>query len=250
MSSWVSHLPEDMSFERVEGQGMNEAELLANTRLHRFWVQDLNKSQHLPHKDGTFDAVLISLAIQYLERPKEIIQEIARVLAPGGLLIVTFSKHSYGEKAVAGWLRRTAEKRLDLVKSMLQTAGFEDIETVLTHELGDENVSTLSDPFYAIVGVKRENTDLRTEALEDLPTHDSLAFQTLSQAEDSVEDGSSSDLLETWANAYEVMAKEAMDLGIPRKAIPKLEPPLTRTSVIEARDLLSGIIQSRMCSNL
>lgn len=39
MSSWVSHLPEDLSFERVEGHGMNEAELLANTRLDHFWVQ-------------------------------------------------------------------------------------------------------------------------------------------------------------------------------------------------------------------
>jgi hypothetical protein len=39
MSSWVSHLPADMSFDWVEGHGMNEAELLANKRLDHFWIQ-------------------------------------------------------------------------------------------------------------------------------------------------------------------------------------------------------------------
>ena len=33
MSSWVSHLPGDMAFERVEGHGMNPEELAKNPRL-------------------------------------------------------------------------------------------------------------------------------------------------------------------------------------------------------------------------
>jgi ubiquinone/menaquinone biosynthesis C-methylase UbiE len=35
-------------------------------------VQDLNKNQVLPHEDEAFDAVLISLGIQYLEKPQKV----------------------------------------------------------------------------------------------------------------------------------------------------------------------------------
>src|SRR5688500_17999033 len=34
MSSWVSHLPEDIAYRRVVGLGMNAEELAANSRLH------------------------------------------------------------------------------------------------------------------------------------------------------------------------------------------------------------------------
>lgn len=45
---------------------------------------------------------------------------------------------------------------------MLQTAGFEDIEVESSiRELGDEDVSTLSDPFHAVVGVKSSKNELR-----------------------------------------------------------------------------------------
>lgn len=81
-------------------------------------------------------------------------------------------------------------------------------------------------------------------------TYDSFAFETLSRVEGVRKENSSSILMETWANAYEVMTKEAMDLGIPSSAIPKLKHPLTQESVLEARDMLSAIIQSRMSSNL
>jgi hypothetical protein len=57
-------------------------------------------------------------------------------------------------------------------------------------------------------------------------------------------------LLEQWANTYEVMAKEALELGIPQHAIPELKCPLSREGIIEARDLLNAIIESRMSSNL
>ena len=48
MSSWVSHLPDDIHYDRVVGHGLNEEELTANPRLDWHWVQNLNRDQTLP----------------------------------------------------------------------------------------------------------------------------------------------------------------------------------------------------------
>ncbi|MFM6057171.1 MAG: SAM-dependent methyltransferase, partial [Microcystis aeruginosa] len=48
MSSWVSHLPEEMEFEHIEGHGMNREELAKNPRLHSYFIQDLNAQPKLP----------------------------------------------------------------------------------------------------------------------------------------------------------------------------------------------------------
>src|ERR687898_3153292 len=42
MSSWVSHLPPEVTYGRVVGLGMNEVELKENPRLDAHVVQDLN----------------------------------------------------------------------------------------------------------------------------------------------------------------------------------------------------------------
>lgn len=43
MSSWVSHLPDEVEYKRVVGHGMNVQELAGNPRLDYFFVKDLNK---------------------------------------------------------------------------------------------------------------------------------------------------------------------------------------------------------------
>ena len=40
MSSWVSHLPDDIQYKKVIGHGLNESELKANKRLDKFWIQN------------------------------------------------------------------------------------------------------------------------------------------------------------------------------------------------------------------
>src|SRR5229473_5521552 len=66
MSSWVSHLPVEISYSRVVGVGLNRAELAANPRLDAYVVQDLNHEPHLPFGSGEFDAAAICVSIQYL----------------------------------------------------------------------------------------------------------------------------------------------------------------------------------------
>ena len=82
MSSWVSHLPEDIAYAAVIGHGMNEEELAANPRLSRWFVQDLNIEPALPFGDGVFDGVCLCVSVQYLQRPVEVFREIWRVLRP------------------------------------------------------------------------------------------------------------------------------------------------------------------------
>lgn len=103
MSSCVSHLPDDVTYGRVAGLGMNQAELEANPRLTQRVVHDLTKTPTLPYEDATFAACLITVSVQYLVRPIEVFAEIARVLEPGGLCAVSFSNRCFPTKAIAVW---------------------------------------------------------------------------------------------------------------------------------------------------
>jgi SAM-dependent methyltransferase len=148
MSSWVSHLPPEIAYREVIGHGMNRAELAANPRLARYFVQNLNRDPSLPLSDDSVDAAMIAVSIQYLERPVAVLREVARVLRPGGPLVVSFSNRCFWTKAVAIWRALSDEAHAALVAMYLREAGFEAVET---HRLveGEEDVA---DPMTAVVG--------------------------------------------------------------------------------------------------
>ena len=58
MSSWQSHLPENLRFRSLVGLGLNGYELKKNSRLSQSVVQDLNISSKLPFESDSFDAVV------------------------------------------------------------------------------------------------------------------------------------------------------------------------------------------------
>jgi len=102
MSSWVSHFrtaPRSLTV-----LGLNAVELDANPMADARVVQDLNASPALPFDDGSFDAVVNCVSIDYLVRPVEVLAEVARVLRPGGVSVCTFSNRMFSTKAVRGWL--------------------------------------------------------------------------------------------------------------------------------------------------
>lgn len=103
MSSWVSHLPDEIAYAEVVGLGMNRTELEANPRLDRYLVHDLNADPALPFDDDVFDGCTIAVSVQYLTRPFEVFAEIARVLKPDAPCIVSFSNRCFPTKAVAIW---------------------------------------------------------------------------------------------------------------------------------------------------
>ena len=147
MSSWVSHLPAT-AFDRVVGHGLNEAELAANDRLDEYVVQDLNADQALPFADGAFDAVCCALSVQYLQYPGPVFAEFERVLAPGGVAVVSFSNRMFPTKAVRAWRVASMDERADLVERYLKAGGLAVEDRIAERPE--------SDPFYAVVGRKPE----------------------------------------------------------------------------------------------
>jgi ubiquinone/menaquinone biosynthesis C-methylase UbiE len=90
-SSWVSHYPKDWKGGNVVGLGMNEYELSQNPQLSSFIVRDLNIEPVLPFEDASFDKVTCVVSVDYLNKPKEIFNEIGRVLRPGGECMLAMS---------------------------------------------------------------------------------------------------------------------------------------------------------------
>ena len=148
MSSWVSHLPPDVDYAEVIGLGLNGAELAANPRLGRRFVQDLNRDPSLPLPDGSVDAAMICVSIQYLQQPVAVLREAARVLRPGAPMAISFSNRCFWTKAVAVWRALDDDGHARLVGLYLRNAGFEGIET---HRLADW-IEDEQDPMIAVVG--------------------------------------------------------------------------------------------------
>lgn len=156
MSSWVSHLPSEMAFDQVEGHGMNAEELARNPRLDHYFVQNLNETPQLPLEDASFDAVLNTVSVQYLQQPELVFAEVRRILKPGGIAIFSFSNRMFYQKAIAAWRDGTEAERVALVQQYFaQTPGFSEPEV-------QSNVSAVSsvfqlfgmpggDPFYAVM---------------------------------------------------------------------------------------------------
>lgn len=123
MSSWISHLPPDVSYARVAGHGMNAEELARNPRLTDTLVQDLNREPELPWPDGSFDAALCAVSIQYLTRPLEVFRSVRRVLAPGSPFVVAISHRMFPTKAVAIWQPLDVVDRARLVGTYFRLSG-------------------------------------------------------------------------------------------------------------------------------
>ncbi|NEZ60262.1 class I SAM-dependent methyltransferase [Adonisia turfae] len=162
MSSWVSHLPSDMQFAQVEGHGMNAEELAKNPRLDHYFVQDLNDNQTLPFKDCTFDAVLNTVSVQYLQQPETVFAEIYRVLKPGGIAIVSFSNRMFYQKAISAWRDSSDAHHIALVKSYFASVkGFSQPEVIANQGPPINPILQMmgmasSDPFYALIAERME----------------------------------------------------------------------------------------------
>jgi SAM-dependent methyltransferase len=149
MSSWISHLPDDVEFGEVIGHGMNAQELAANRRLSRWFLQDLNRDPVLPLETDSLDAAMICVGVQYLTSPVAVFRELARVLKPGAPLIVSFSNRCFPTKAVRVWLSLDGRGHARLVALYLERAGFADVEVVALMD------GRRSDPMTAVVGRAR-----------------------------------------------------------------------------------------------
>lgn len=148
MSSWVSHLPPEVTYAGVTGLGLNGAELARNPRLTRRVVQNLNADPVLPFDTASFDGCGICVSIDYLTDPVTVLREVGRVLKPGAPVVIAFSNRCFPTKAVALWHALDDAGHVALVQEFLRLAGsFGDVVG-----LDRSPRPGRSDPLYAVVG--------------------------------------------------------------------------------------------------
>ena len=147
MSSWRSHWPAGHPKTRLVGLGLNREEMEDNPDLDEVVVHDVNADTELPFDDNTFDAVAITVSVQYLTHPVDTFSEVNRILKPGGMFIVSFSNRMFPTKAVYIWRASSDRGRVDLVGTYMEAAGnFEDIQGVFANPQD----SPPGDPLFAV----------------------------------------------------------------------------------------------------
>jgi hypothetical protein len=159
MSSWKSHIPEDLWLKSVIGLGLNKKEMENNNQLSGYMIHDLNKYPYLPFNDEEFDAVICSVSVEYMTNPLEVFSDVARILKPNGYFILTFSNRWFPPKAVNIWKELHDFERSGLVlEYFLQSGKYTNLETYsmrgLPRPQNDKYYMQIrtSDPVYAVCG--------------------------------------------------------------------------------------------------
>ncbi len=158
MSSWVSHLPNNIEFSQVIGHGLNEKELKKNQRLDNYWIQDLNKTQKLPLATNSLDACLLVAAWQYLQEPEAIAMELKRIIKPDGQLLISFSNRAFWSKAPQIWREGSDMDHIKYVKSVLIAQGWDEPEHIAEYPKGgkiQELFGISPDPFFSVIALNK-----------------------------------------------------------------------------------------------
>lgn len=145
MSSWISHLPTELSLARVAGLGMNAVELEKNPQLTEWCVQDLNAEPKLPYSAHSFDRITLTVSIQYLIKPLAVMASAHQVLTPGGQICIAMSHRLFPTKAIAAFTKMAPQDRINLVCQYLESAGFKEVNFI------DQSPQN-ADPLWLVVG--------------------------------------------------------------------------------------------------
>jgi len=161
MAGHVSHLPDGFVPGSVTGLGLNDAEMQANPALTSRMVHNLNEEPALPFGEASFDAVICTASVEYLTKPFEIFEDVARVLRPGGVFVLTFSNQWFASKTISIWTELYEFERMGLVSQFfMRSEKYEDIWTssergwprLEGENEGDSDESAESDPIFAVWG--------------------------------------------------------------------------------------------------
>jgi SAM-dependent methyltransferase len=143
MSSWISHF--GTAPAELVALGMNADELAANSHASSWVRHALNRDPVLPFEDGTFDAAVCCVSVDYLARPLEVFDEVHRVLKPGGRFVNSFSNRCFPTKVINGWTSTDDRGHVAIVGTYYERTGpWEG----LTAEL--RNPDHRGDPMYAV----------------------------------------------------------------------------------------------------
>jgi len=154
-SSWVSHYPEEKCWSHVSITGMNEVELKENPQADDFCVQNLNEDPRLPYESESFDIVTCAVSFDYLAKPLEVMREVARVLRPGGVGLLSTSNSCFPTKAVDIWTRTGTMEHVLIYGSYFHYTGeFEAPECLDLSPLQARGFG-VGDPVYVIQARKK-----------------------------------------------------------------------------------------------
>jgi SAM-dependent methyltransferase len=159
MGSWQSHIPESLALASLVGLGLNREEMEKNSQCTRYVIHDLNEDPGLPFDNQTFDAVICTVAVEYMTCPLDVFQAVARLLRAGGFFIHTFSNRWFPPKVVNIWKDLSEFERMGLVlEYFLQSKAYENLQTYSSRgyprpatDRYYPNIIT-SDPVYAVWG--------------------------------------------------------------------------------------------------
>ena len=136
---WAKHVTAIDVSERV----LETARGLAKTRDIRNITFKQGEIEDLPIENGMVDVALLSQALHHAKDPARAIAEAARILAPGGTLLLLDLK-SHKEE----WVRKLGDRWMgfdeESLRKMMKDAGLKDLQ----FEIG---ASKRGDPFQVIV---------------------------------------------------------------------------------------------------
>ena len=155
MSSWRSHMPPDLPIDRLIGIGLNAIELAENPQLDERIVHDINTDPALPIDDGSLDAAVVTVSIQYMVKPVEIFAAVNRALKPGASFHVIYSNRMFPTKAIAVWQTLDDRRRAQLIASYFQNSGDDSggWEDIRAHNITPQ-LPHYSDPVYVVAATK------------------------------------------------------------------------------------------------
>ncbi|MCU7837008.1 MAG: class I SAM-dependent methyltransferase [gamma proteobacterium symbiont of Taylorina sp.] len=130
MCGSASHLPDKLQYLNVTGLGLNKSDLKANLNLDRTIIHDVNNNPQLPFENNEFDAIICSFSVEYITQPQKVFQQLARILKPGGLLIISFSEHYFKKKVISLWEDVHSFERMGIVLEYFrQCSEFENLNS-------------------------------------------------------------------------------------------------------------------------
>ncbi|MFH1847521.1 MAG: methyltransferase domain-containing protein [Candidatus Omnitrophota bacterium] len=157
MSGYNTYVPESARADEIVGIGLNNVELGLNSRLTDYYVQDLNQTTDINVEGERFDAAICASGIAYLENPLKLFVSAAKVLKPGGLLLIAFNFSFYNSEASKEWKNLSDVEKIDFVKNNIRkTTYFQDVSDKILAYI-DENKAIIIDEMIVVTARRKKD---------------------------------------------------------------------------------------------